>query len=394
MKKKNKVISLIVVLSLCFSFTVIPANAVNPYAVVRPPDVGGGGETSDPYEGQFFIQNCESQTFMQIDDNASYSEQSAKMELWPFDGTSIQGWEITNLDNGYYKIVSIKSGLALSVQSGKENSGNVALVQQTYSGAYRQQWTIESGTVSGAVIIKPRSAESYSTDWRMAMGNGAFTYDGRNVEQRSSQSGNGDEWYLHVASNYAHITLPVRIYYDSSIVQRSSVSQLEEKFEQATEEYLRVFHIDFDITLISISNLLELVTEGCDTAHAPDTMCTAFCGDLELCNTLHHKGASRLKNSCHVSSQYYTMRMVGYAICYYSPENSHRPIGGLATLNGKDTIVSAMYTDSPFNTIIQHELAHNLGVEHCQSSNCIMNGSNNLNALCNVCKTTLREFYQ
>lgn len=109
MKKKNKVISLIVVLSLCFSFTVIPANAVNPYAVVRPPDVGGGGETSDPYEGQFFIQNCESQTFMQIDDNASYSEQSAKMELWPFDGTSIQGWEITNLDNGYYKIVSKKA---------------------------------------------------------------------------------------------------------------------------------------------------------------------------------------------------------------------------------------------------------------------------------------------
>ena len=322
---------------------------------------------------------------MQIDDNASETAQSAKMELWPFASNSRQAWKFESLENGYYKITSKASGLALSVKSGKENSKDSALIQETYVGANRQQWEVVSGTLNGAVIIKPRS----NTNFRMAMGGGIFTYDGRNVEQRQSQSGNGDEWYMQPIDNYAHITLPARIYYDSTLLQDTTVEELQQAYSNATRVLLEGCHIKFDVSIIEYSDLLDPATTGCDVSHTLDSVCTSLCGDLTLCSTLHHRSSSRMIHEYLVSNQHYTTRAVGYTICSYK-DGTHHPVGGLAVLSGKDSIVTNNFGET-LATLIQHELLHNLGLDHCGRLDCIM-GNNKIDHLCNTCKSDLWDF--
>lgn len=88
-------------------------------------------------DGTYYFKNKELSNYLQIDNNDSGED--AIMELWEYDGATDQMWEITNLGDGYYKIVSTSSGLALSVQSGKLDSDEKALVQETYSGLSRQK---------------------------------------------------------------------------------------------------------------------------------------------------------------------------------------------------------------------------------------------------------------
>lgn len=152
----------------------------------------------------YFIKNGHLDKYIQIDDGDSsnnYSTEGAILELWAGNGDNYQKWNFVNLYNGYYKIISKISGKAISVQSGYENSGAYALVQQTYTGSPRQQWKI-SLTSRGLYKIKPKSSESYSTDWVMCCGEG-LNENGRNVEQRSYDNNNilKDEWLLEVLNN-------------------------------------------------------------------------------------------------------------------------------------------------------------------------------------------------
>ena len=84
-------------------------------------------------DGIYFIKNKELSKYMQIDDGEepTYSASGAFMELWGKDGNDYQKWNISSVGGGYYSIISVKSGLALSVQSGSLNSNNVKLVQET-----------------------------------------------------------------------------------------------------------------------------------------------------------------------------------------------------------------------------------------------------------------------
>ena len=145
-------------------------------------------------EGIYYIKNVEFDKYMQIDDGGSGS--GAIMELWNKDGADDQLWKITCISGNYYSIVSVESGLALSVQSGNLNTASKSLVQETYTGAYRQQWSFEDTT--NGYIIRPRSGESYTNDWCMAAGTGIFTSNGRNVEQREYTDNNDykDLWIL------------------------------------------------------------------------------------------------------------------------------------------------------------------------------------------------------
>jgi len=151
-------------------------------------------------EATYFIKNGHLDKFIQIDDGDSgnnYNTQNAILEIWEGTGVSFQKWEFEYLHNGYYKIESYRSGKVIAVKEGNENSSNDALVQQTYNGSYRQQWKITI-TSSGKYKIKPRSSESYDTDWVMCIGEG-IGGNGRNVEQRSysNNSTYKDEWILY-----------------------------------------------------------------------------------------------------------------------------------------------------------------------------------------------------
>lgn len=148
----------------------------------------------------YFIKNAHSQTYMQVDDNDSgdYSSSGSIMELWDFNGELYQRWFINDLGNGYFSIICERSHLALSVQSDCLDQDRKALVQEAYVGADRQQWRL-SLTSRNTYVIRPKSANNYSTDWCMCAGVDFLGITaGLNVEQRAYTNDNNykDEWIL------------------------------------------------------------------------------------------------------------------------------------------------------------------------------------------------------
>ena len=150
-----------------------------------------------PYEeGIYYFKNMSTQTYLQVDDVTApnYSTENASLEVLPFVADEHQRWELEHISNGYYKIISVKSGKVLAVQSAYENTANQVLVQQTYSTAYRQMWKLEKITDYG-YVLRPKSAEAYSIDW--CMGTQAAS-DGYRVVQTAYtlNAEESDEWQL------------------------------------------------------------------------------------------------------------------------------------------------------------------------------------------------------
>ena len=137
--------------------------------------------------GTYYIQNAQYDNYMQIDNNASTNEEGAILELWDFDGASDQKWKVKYLNNGYYKIISSQNGKAITAPSDTNDS----LTLKNYSASNYQMWKITSAG-GGMYKLSPKSNNSYY----MAAGEGLFVSDGRNVEMRSLQSDNKDEWII------------------------------------------------------------------------------------------------------------------------------------------------------------------------------------------------------
>ncbi|MBO5097535.1 MAG: RICIN domain-containing protein [Agathobacter sp.] len=153
------------------------------------------------HNGTYFIKNREFGKYLQIDDSdaPTYDTIGAIMEQWSLVGEEYQKWTLKSLNNGYYKIVSAKSNLALSVKTDQVKSTDAPLVQEVYTGEYRQQWSI-SQTANGSYKIKPRSSEGLETDLVMAVGDSLTVgADDTNIEQRLYKANTSymDEWYLY-----------------------------------------------------------------------------------------------------------------------------------------------------------------------------------------------------
>ncbi|MBE6629611.1 MAG: hypothetical protein E7624_02025 [Ruminococcaceae bacterium] len=194
MKKAKKHIALI--LAILILFSALSALTISVSASYMPPT----NETSIT-GGSFYIQNADSLKYMQIDNDEepSYSASGAITELWGYDGEDQQRWRINKLSGPYYQIICEKSGLALSVQEDCLDDSGDSLIQEPYVNSHRQQWTITK-TTRGTYVIRPRSSESYSTDWCMCAGTSFFGItDGLDVEQKeySNDSSLKDEWYLY-----------------------------------------------------------------------------------------------------------------------------------------------------------------------------------------------------
>ena len=137
-------------------------------------------------EGDYFLQNVELGNYAQIKDNVSPTAHGAIIEAWGFDGADDQKWRFTSLYNGYYKITSVASGYALTAPS----SLNASITQTTFTNADNQHWKI-SVTADG-YQLRPRSNYSY----RLAVGDGIITGNGRNVEMRAVRTDHKDEWLI------------------------------------------------------------------------------------------------------------------------------------------------------------------------------------------------------
>ena len=169
-------------------------------------------------DGMYFLRNGQYGSYMQVDevDSANnYGTERVNMELRTFGGRSQQKWNISYLGEGYYKIANSASGKVLSVQSGSENTDSSILVQETYNASSRQKWQMQL-LDDGYFKIKPKSSESYSTDWCIA----ADTYTGTSNERKvrqfaySANDNFSDEWRLQEYSSSADFS-GVSIEYDS-----------------------------------------------------------------------------------------------------------------------------------------------------------------------------------
>ncbi len=153
-------------------------------------------------EGVFYIKNVHTSTYLQIDNDVApnYNTNQAHMELFSLDKGLYQRWRLVYVGNGYYKIGSAMSDMALSVRADKLDKADYSLIQESYDELERQQWEITKGS-SGNYEFRPRSGMNSETDWTMAAGTGLGS-NGINVEQRKySASDNRCQWELK--SSYA-----------------------------------------------------------------------------------------------------------------------------------------------------------------------------------------------
>lgn len=151
-------------------------------------------------EGTYYIQNKQHSKYLQ-----PQPSDKVTMELWDFDGEGDQRWEVLYVSYGYYKIISVASGKAVSVSAGYEGTDNYKLVMEDYSeDNERQLWEfVESSR--GNYIIRPKCRFSVSTDYCMAAGNFiGIVGNGLNVNQRVYVEDNDlrDEWRLELLDDY------------------------------------------------------------------------------------------------------------------------------------------------------------------------------------------------
>ena len=138
--------------------------------------------------GIYFLKNGELDKYMEIDDDFTNDTVGAKYEIWDFENQSDQKWIFTYLRNGYYKITSAASGMALTAPSDEDD----VLRQYQFDYSYDQQWRIRP-TQNGMYTLCPRSSLSLymsASDGFLGIGNG------RNVQLRSTRADNLDEWFI------------------------------------------------------------------------------------------------------------------------------------------------------------------------------------------------------
>lgn len=203
------------------------------------------------FDGVYTIKSKQADYYAQIDnDDASnsYGSDNAILEVWAYTGEAHQCWRIISVSNGYYKILSLKSGKAITVQSNYENSNNKALVQSNFNeGNDRQLWKITQSS-NGGFIIRPKSGEAYSTDWCMAAKNSwPMPWNGRNVIQGDYVSNTSyfDEWIISPVI----FNLTVNSYYDNGYSVRygetnsQSVAKIEGYMSAISNRYNELLNL-------------------------------------------------------------------------------------------------------------------------------------------------------
>lgn len=310
------------------------------------------------------------------------------MEQHKFEGAAYQKWRLTSLGNGYYKITSVESGLALAVQAGSEHDSDTNLIQIPYADYSHMQWEFEE-TTDGQYKVRARS----SINDLVMCANGSGT--GANIQQddyNGNNTGYLDEWHFELCSEYAHVTLQTYIYYDVLAGDLYTEAELIDFYETATEALLDDVYIDMEI--IDVLHLPALDTlEECKQYNDPDSYCTSSCGPHYSEDSEHHRSISRLlRNEAYIG--YYTCRIVGYRTCG-TRNGPHGSVLGLAYQGQKALCISTKYGDG-LTRVLQHELAHNLtnhDNDSCSDgSKCVLGSAKD--SLCDGCVEAIRErFY-
>ena len=151
-----------------------------------------------------------------LDISGASTEDSANVQIWANDKVDQQKFRVTYLNNGYYKITSVKSDKVLDVaDGGKTNGTNVQ--QYNSNNTYAQQWIIKS-TGDGFFNIISRCNNLY-----MDVANGS-TSNGTNVQVYEGNNTNAQKFKFILAEEFNGTqTLEDGIYTISSALDSNKV---------------------------------------------------------------------------------------------------------------------------------------------------------------------------
>ena len=143
------------------------------------------------------IECSEEQPYVQLDEvyAPSYANSGIGLELSGFDAGDNQYWNIVYDGAGYYKILSVKSGMALTVPSQNLYSTNAQIVQQPYTGLDSQKWSIIE-IYDHVYKIKAKTADAFNT-YDLAL-----AYDSQNntvIQTQYTEFAPTCEWLLYLA---------------------------------------------------------------------------------------------------------------------------------------------------------------------------------------------------
>jgi len=351
-------------------------------------------------EGEYFLRNGDIGKYIQIAEGEApdYDEYGAAMELWDFDSGNHQKWIFTREYLNYYSIVSAQSGLALTVQSEDVNVGGYALAQETNYCFNRQLWKFTL-TSNGTYVIRPKSAEEYTTDW--CISKGSTTSNGTNVIQSVYNGADAvylDEWYILQPDFYIYVL------YDNAFASRYSnrIDNIAEDMLNVHEVYWTNFN--FFIAYSEATLFKSLADECADECSDVCTCeCTGECTDECInacfvgchntsptnlcahgndCETSHHKNASRILNALplfnppnEINMPTATLAYIGHDICVPDEGSASGckkdlSLFGLAHTRGRKAIIMNTYegvleqivplidVDIYIRATVLHEIGH------------------------------------
>ena len=219
-------------------------------------------------EGVYFVQNMKSNKYMQIERNSElgYNTAGNVMQSWNFDGGNYQKWRFEYNNNGYYKVISEKSGLALSAQSQSLNSG-VPLLQETYNQSDYQQWQVTK-TISGTYVFRPKSNLLNSDDWCISASyTTSINANGADIEQHiyTDNTDRRDEWILRKQKDY---TLMYRGYEEGDPLMSPILNRVESQITSCNNvtgySYTSLEKNDLKVHLSS-TTVFSCITHGNST---------------------------------------------------------------------------------------------------------------------------------
>lgn len=328
-----------------------------------------------PSSGTFWIVNAHSGKVLDVD-NAGISSGTNVLQ-WRNKNGSNQKWLVTyNSSGNYYTIKPTHtSNLYLSTSSTNVSNGvNACVISGSSSSTTR--WTItQNNTSNGNYVIRSKSDYSFALTTENAR-----TDDGANVFMYKYSSGNNcnDEWIFVNSSGYTPKNVKIAIQEDKSYLLKynSQPNEINKTFADASKPFYSKWHIEFTPSYYSLSSMK---LEDCPNGYTKECN-TANCG--EVCKNVvsspnHHKNFDY--NALNAWKTYGTngnrirLIVVGIQLCH-NVDGKHKNNALGWWPSGFNGMVQQNRSHMLNVRVIQHELSHAYGAEHCNGSMCIMNG--------------------
>ena len=146
-------------------------------------------------------------TVKALDVNNGTAEDGGNIRIFETNGTAAQLYQLILLDDGYYRIVNVRSGKSLDVAGGSPANG--ANVQQyTWNGTDAQKWKLTSEDALKWTVSSKVSGKVLDVD-------NASAANGTNVQIYTSNGSDAQNWYFTAVSvpvSDAHISLEKTVF--------------------------------------------------------------------------------------------------------------------------------------------------------------------------------------